>query len=122
MCVCCKGAWHARGAPAGGRARGCVVLYLCVCLVFVWVCVCVFAVKEPGTREAHLLEVVQEGVWLCICVCVCFVFVWVCVCVYVCLLLRSLAHERRTCWRPYKRVCGCVFVCVFLYLCVCDCC
>ena len=55
-------------------------MYLCVCVfcicVGVRVCVCVFAVKEPGTREAHLLEAVQEGVWLYICVCV---FVFVCV-------------------------------------------
>jgi hypothetical protein len=69
--------------------------------VWLCICVCVFPVKEPGTREAHLLEAVQEGVWFCICVCV----LYLCGCACVCLLKRSLARERRTCWRPCKRVC-----------------
>jgi len=38
------------------------------------------AIEEPGTREAHLLEAVQEGVLFCICVCVLYLCGFACVC------------------------------------------
>jgi len=57
----------------------------CICVgVRVFLYLCVFAVEEPGTREAHLLEAVQEGVWFCICVCVLYLCGCACVFVFVC--------------------------------------
>jgi len=65
----------------------------------------VIAVKEPGTREAHLLEAVQEGVLLCICVCV-FVFV----CVFP--VKEPGTREAHLLEAVQEGVCFCICVCV----------